>query len=196
MTPKQIGKAYDKLTHLWQSDFDMSNGISQHKKALFFVKNNAFVLDVGCGCTGRFERLLKDSGFAVDEVDISLKMIELAKKKFPEFNFYNEDICRWQPPKKYDFITAWDSIWHINLQDQTKVVEKLVKSLNVGGVLIFSFGGLEKKSEHRDDFMGEEVYYSTLGTNGFVQLLLDLNCTLRHLEYDQNPHAFIVAQKV
>ncbi|WP_235270492.1 MULTISPECIES: hypothetical protein [Halomonadaceae] len=74
---------------------------------------------------------------------------------------------------------------------------KLIGSLNKGGVLIFSFGGTEEPSEHTDSFMGPEVYYSTLGTNGFVSLLMKLGAVCRHLEYDQHPelHTYLIVQK-
>lgn len=39
MNPQEIGKAYDKITHLWESvDFNKKNGIEQHKRALKFVE--------------------------------------------------------------------------------------------------------------------------------------------------------------
>ena len=98
---------------------------------------------------------------------------------------------------KYDFITAWDSIWHIPLNEQRNVIAKIVDSLNAGGVFIFSFGGTESEGAHTNCAMGPEVYYSSLGTNGFVALLIELGCTIKHLEFDQYPelHTFIVAQK-
>ncbi len=124
-------------------------------------------------------------------------MLHLAKQKHPDVTFHHQDICQWQPLEKYDFITAWDSIWHIPLVQQESVMTKLIGSLNKGGVLIFSFGGTDEPGEHTDSFMGPEVYYSTLGTNGFVSLLMKLGAVCRHLEYDQHPelHTYLIVQK-
>ena len=63
---------------------------------------------------------------------------------------------------------------------------------------IFSFGGTEEPGAHRDSCMGPEVYYSSLGTSGFLQLLVSLGCLCRHLEYDQYPelHTYLVVQKL
>lgn len=199
MKPKDISKAYDRITHLWMSkDFNRKNGIEQHKRALAFTKNKGRALDVGCGCTGRFIDLLQAEGFSPEGVDISEKMINLARERHPDITFHHQDICEWAIPGKYDFITAWDSIWHIPLKQQENVLKKLVSSLNTGGVLIFSFGGTDEQGDQTDDFMGPEVYYSTLGTNGFVSLLINMGCICRHLEYDQYPelHAYLVIQKV
>ena len=198
MNPKQIKQAYNQITHLWeQDDFDRENGIEQHRRALAFSKNKGNALDVGCGSTGRFIDLLLEQGYQPEGVDISDKMLELVKTKHPKITFYQEDICEWDLPKKYDFITAWDSIWHIPLSDQEGVITKLVQGLNTGGVFIFSCGGLDLPSEETDDYMGPEVYYSTLGLNGFTQLFLNLGCFCRHVEYDQYPesHAYFIVQK-
>ncbi|MDF3820851.1 class I SAM-dependent methyltransferase [Leptospira sp. 96542] len=201
MKPSKIANAYDQLFHLSISEnFNQNNGINQHKRAIAFSKKktNANVLDVGCGCNGRLIELLLSEGFYVEGVDISEKMITLVREKFKNQTFYHADICEWTIPKKYDFITAWDSIWHIPLNEQIKVMSKLVGALNQNGILIFSCGGTEKASEHYDASMGEEVYYSTLGINGFLELMIELGCICRHLEYDQYPelHTYFIFEKM
>lgn len=198
MKPEAIGLAYDIITHLWQrEDFNRDNGIEAHKRAISFVENRGNTLDIGCGLTGRFIELLKNEGFEPEGVDISKEMLRLAKERHPSVNFYHQDICQWQLPKQYDLITAWDSIWHIPLKEQEAVITKLVAGLKSGGVFIFSFGGTEQACDHSDSTMGPEVYYSTLGTRGFIELLIKLGCQIRHLELDQHPelHAFMIVQK-
>lgn len=198
MKPEQIGAAYDQITHMWQSkDFNRENGISAHKKALAFVESKHKALDIGCGCTGRFLDLLIDEGFSVEGLDISQKMIQLAQERHPNIHFHHADICQVELIDRYDFITAWDSIWHIPLAQQRSVLTKIVDSLNSGGVFIFSFGGTDKPGDHCDNFMGPEVYYSSLGTNGFLQLFIELGCVIRHLEFDQHPelHTYLIVEK-
>ena len=198
MKPTEIGSAYDQITHLWESpDFNRENGIPQHQRAVQFAEHRGLALDVGCGCTGRFIDLLHTEGFTPEGLDISTKMLELARARDPKITFYQADICTWTPPKSYDLITAWDSIWHIPLDQQRNVLSKLVAHLNPGGVLIFSFGGTQEESEHTDDFMGPKVYYSTLGTSGFLKLFMELGCEIKHLQYDQYPelHTYLIVQR-
>lgn len=198
MNPSDIGEAYNQITHLWEREgFNRDNGIEPHNRAIAFVKSRGKALDVGCGCTGRFIDLLSGEGFSPEGVDISKAMVSLARKRNPEIHFYQEDICEWVMPDEYDFITAWDSIWHIPLDQQKQVLTKLISSLSTNGVLIFSFGGTDEEGDHKDDSMGPEVYYSTLGISGFLKLLIGLGCACRHLEYDQYPelHAYLIVQK-
>ena len=79
MTPDNIGKAYDQITHLWDNDqFDRSNGIAQHQRAITWLAQKHKALDVGCGCTGRFTDLLLSEGFTPEGVDISAKKLAIA----------------------------------------------------------------------------------------------------------------------
>jgi len=198
MHPQETGQAYDTITHLWEQDsFNRKNGVDQHKRALAFANNRGKALDVGCGCTGRFIDLLIAEGFEPEGLDVSEKMIALARQRHPGVVFHHQDICEWRAQEKYDFITAWDSIWHIPLERQEKVITALVSCLNPGGVFIFSFGGTEEPGDHTDDAMGPTMYYSSLSTNGYLELFKKLGCICRHLEYDQHPelHAFLIVQK-
>ena len=198
MNPKEIAKAYNQITHLWENEgFNRENGIVQHKRAVAFVKNKGKALDVGCGCTGRLIDFLLREGFSPEGLDISDEMIRLAKKRHPKVRFHHQDICEWIIEETYDFVTAWDSIWHIPLDQHEKVLTKLISCLNPNGVLIFSCGGTEKEGEHTDNAMGEMMYYSSLGINGFLNLFIKLGCICRHLEYDQYPelHTYFIIQK-
>ncbi len=198
MNPQDIGKAYDQITDRWADNaFNRENGLAQHKRAIRFVKSRGNALDVGCGCTGRIIDLLLSEGFTPEGIDVSENMISLARQRHPHVLFHQQDISKWESSSKYDFISAWDSIWHIPLEQQREVLTRIIKSLNTDGVLIFSFGGIDKEASHVDDAMGPEVYYSSLGVNGFLQLMLDLGCSCRHLEYDQHPeiHAYLIVQK-
>ena len=195
ISPRDIGSAYDRITHLWESDeFDVTNGIAQHERAIAFANNRGKALDVGCGCTGRFINLLLDNNFQPEGVDVSQEMIKLVRQKHPDIVFHHQDVVEWNVPGKYDFITAWDSIWHVPLDKQTSVLNKLIASLNAGGVFVFSCGGTSSPNEHIDDAMGVDVYYSSLGVNETLKLCLSAGCICRHVEYIQYPelHTYFI----
>lgn len=202
MNPADIAKGYDQLAEHWASDkFPQDNGIAQHERALAFVKIKRRALDIGCGASGRLIELLLAQGFdvaGVEGVDISERMLSLARNHHPQTTFHQADICTWQLPHTYDFISAWDSIWHIPLSEQTQVLSRIMQALNPGGVFIFTTGGLDKPSEKTDAFMGPEMYYSVLGIPATLALVEKCGCVCRHLEYDQPPelHVYLIVQKV
>ncbi len=200
MGSEKIADAYDEIADLWRDDrFNNEDGIAQHRRALSFLKGTGYALNVGCGCNTRLNVLMRERGLKVEGVDVSLRMLELLRDSDPEITLYQADIRTWQPVHDYDFITAWDSIWHIPLEQQRPVMRKLMSrsSLREDGVFIFSAGGTETPAEHTDSNMGPEVYYSSLGIPGILRVIEESACICRHLEFDQFPesHLFVIAQK-
>ena len=199
MKPKDIGEAYNEITHIWESDgFNKNNGIEPHKRAIAFTRNRGKALDVGCGCSDRIINLLLSSGFCPEGIDVSSKMLKIIREKHSDLIFHHEDIVQWELPEKYDFISAWDSLWHVPLSQQEQVLAKLFRALNKEGICIFSCGALNEPSEHTNTVMGPEVYYATLGTRGYLNSALNGNCVCRHFEHDQfpEPHAYFIVQKL
>lgn len=195
MTHADIALAYDEIADSWRDErFNPVNGIESHKLAFNFLKAevDGWALNVGCGCNTRFNSLLRSHGLKIEGVDISQRMIELAGEADPAVVLHHEDVCEWTPPRSYRFISAWDSIWHVDLAQQRPLMLKLMAALEKDGVFIFTAGGLDVAGFHVDASMGPEVYYSSLGINGLLQVIEEAGCVLRHLEFDQLPHKHLV----
>lgn len=124
-------------------------------------------------------------------------MIALARAKHPSVVFHHADICTHEFRATYDFISAWDSIWHVPLPLQRPTLEKLGRALNPGGVLIFTSGGLDAADEVTNPCLGQPLYHATPGIPELLRTLDEMGCICRHLEYDQFPekHLYIIAQK-
>ena len=195
MNPRELGEKYDKIAKWWNDQHkDSSYGIEQVKRAIRFAQASGKALDVGCGAGGRFIRLLERSNFKVTGVDVSKNMINLARENHPDHHFINEDIALWYSDQRFDFILAWDSIFHLPLSMQKPVLDKLCNMLADDGVLIYTFGNDE--GEHTDTWKGDLFHYSSLGTNNNLELLIDHGLKVLHLELDQFPeqHAFVIAK--
>jgi RimJ/RimL family protein N-acetyltransferase len=194
MTPEQVAASYDQIADRW---VDVSTyGFAQIERAVAFVEHRSVALDVGCG-TGRLMGLLSKHGFRTDGIDSSPAMIALARDRHPEARLFHADICRWELPRSYDLIVAWDSVWHVPLAQQEAVLTKLCRGLAAGGVLVFTTGGTDAPEEKQDSCMGPPMYHATLGIPKTLQVLAEAGCVCRHLEYDQHPelHVYIIAQK-
>ncbi|MCH9694337.1 MAG: class I SAM-dependent methyltransferase [Gammaproteobacteria bacterium] len=199
MTPDEIAKSYDQIADRWDSDsFDRANGIKQHDRAIAFLKNHNFALDIGCGSSGRFIEHLSGYGLSVEGLDVSSRMIELARQRHPDTTFHHADIIRWNFEQQYDFISAWDSIWHVPLADHESVLTKMLQGLAQDGVCIFTAGGRDAPEEKVDSAMGPPMYYSVLGIPRILQVIAENDCVCRHLEYDQYPelHIYVIAQRM
>ena len=198
MRPVEIGQSYDTIAHLWREPHIQSIGMSQLDRALKFTTARQYALDIGCGCSGRLIDVLITHGYQVEGVDVSERMIALAKERQPKVALHRADICQWNLPRRYDFILAWDSIWHVPLEEQRPVMEKIWGGLTQHGVCLFTMGGLDEPGEKIDSCMGPPMYYSTLGIPKTLELLTRCGCVCRHLEFDQYPeqHLYIIAQKI
>jgi 2-polyprenyl-3-methyl-5-hydroxy-6-metoxy-1,4-benzoquinol methylase len=204
MRPSEIAESYDAIADRWLKPSLEPNGIRQHEHALRFRAGavagdgvNGVALDVGSGCSGRFIRLLQGRGYEVEGLDVSARMIALARERNPEVTFHHVDVCEWSPPRLFDFITAWDSIWHVPLAQHEALLRKLCGALAPGGVFIWTTGGLDGPTEKGDSAMGPPVWYSVLGISETLRTIADAGCVCRHLEYDQLPelHVFLIVQK-
>ncbi|SNT37358.1 Methyltransferase domain-containing protein [Noviherbaspirillum humi] len=200
MKHSSIALAYDELADRWRDDqFSRTDGVHQHNRALGFLAEgtSGWALNVGCGCNTRFNSIMREHGLEIEGVDISERMVALARAADPAVTVHHADVCGWQPRRTYRFISARDSLWHIPLEQQRSVMIKLMSALVPGGVFIFSAGGLDEAQEHVDSAMWPRVYYSTLGIPGLLDVIRDTDCVCRHLELDQRPqnHLFIIVQR-
>ncbi len=203
MSPAQIAQAYDQLAERWtDACFNQGDGLAAHQRALAFLAtppaSPGWALHVGSGCSTRFNALLRGRGLDIEAIDLSPRMVALARAADPQLAVHQGDICEWALPRPYAFISAWDSIWHVPLGQQRALMLKLMAALDPGGVLLLTAGGLDGPGEHRDASMGPEVYYATLGIPALLEMLPAGGCVCRHLELDQYPlnHLCLIVQRM
>jgi len=201
MTPQETAQSYDNLASHWNGDkFNRENGISQHQRALRFSKNKESATDIGCESNGRIIELLLSEGFEVEGLDISPEMIRLAQERNPDQVFHLADICEWEFPKQYDFISAWDSIWHAPLAQHEAILKKLCDGLKEEGILIFTSGGVDEPGDGTNPCLEQPLYHAALGIPKLLEIVSENECVCRHLEYDQQPeqggHLYLIIQKV
>ena len=190
--PPVIGQQYDAIAEWWQDYHqDSDYGVAALERALGFAAKGRRALDVGCGAGGRLIRRLEARDFDVTGVDASAKMIELARRNHPNGRFVQADISDWESRETFDFILAWDSLFHLPLNQQAPVLTKLCTMLADRGILLYSFG--DDTGTHRDTWRGQEFHYSSIGVPKNLEILRANGMRLLHLERDQFPEAHVVA---
>ena len=202
MNQQETARSYDALADHWNSDeFHRENGIAQHKRAIRFSSKSGLAIDIGCGSSGRIIDLLQDSGFIVEGLDISQEMLERAQARHADVEFYLADVVKWNFQKKYEFISAWDSVWHVPLEHQEEVLRKLCGGLSSKGILIYTSGGIDVPEEGSNPFLGQPLYHAALGIPKLLKVVSEMDCVCRHLEYDQahkndiGKHLYLIIQK-
>lgn len=195
MNPNELGKKYDKIAAWWDQQHKQSfYGVQPLRRALKFKPKGNKALDIGCGSGGRLIKLLEQHDYDITGIDVSEAMLHIAKLHHPNSSFVQQDICTWQTNERYDFIVAWDSIFHVPFKEQNLVIDKICNLLKKDGVLIYTFG--DAIGEHTDEWRDDIFYYSSIGIKQNTQQLLQNNLSLLHLEIDQKKHVFVIAKKL
>lgn len=199
MEPSETAKGYDALAEWWRDQHrESAYGVVQLERAIRFCELRGKSLDVGCGSSGRFMRVLQEAGFTVEGMDVSENMVTLAAEEFPDGSYFQGDISSCVLGEKYAFISAWDSTFHLPYDRQEQALRVMCGALEQGGVLIYTFGGANDKDTVFGEFQGQAFAYSTLGVVRNVELLDAFGCDCVHLEFDQGPsekHVYTIARK-
>ncbi len=98
----------------------------------------ANILDIGCGY-GLLLNTLSTAGYHnLKGIDISEEQIKIAKELYPDIDFICIDLIDFlkNTSEKYDLITAFDVIEHLNKEEILIVLDLIYKRLNEKGQLI------------------------------------------------------------
>lgn len=166
-----VRKGYNEIA----PHFSVFRSQFSNEQELDFVCNllpeNANVLDVGCGNGIPVARYLVRKGYRVTGIDISEKMLELAKKNVPEADFYRYDM------NELDFedcsfhgIIALYSLFHVPKEKHFQIFRNFSKMLKSGGVLFFCVG--HEGGDEQSTFLGEiEMFWSNYPPEKTIELV-------------------------
>lgn len=91
----------------------------------FLIPSNSSVLEIGCGTGELLSALNPLRGLGID---ISPKMVEIARKNFPHLRFEVGDIENLQIEEKFDYVVVVETIGHIDdIQLAFKELHKVCK---------------------------------------------------------------------
>ena len=134
----------DIYYEMYQSLIDYGKEFNFYNKYLKKFKCRS-VLELGCG-NGILASYLKKSDYEYTGLDISLEMLEIARKNHPDINFIQGDMRDLQLNAKFDaVIIPGRSFCHMTTNDDIMNALKSVHySLKEGGILIFDNYRAEK----------------------------------------------------
>lgn len=163
-------RSYNKICDLW-SEYRFGQPINKCiVDFVKYLKPNSKILDIGCGSGYPIDKYLDDLNFAVCGIDISDKMILKSKAlNLKNANFLNIDIMEYNSNEVYDAIIAFDSLFHLSMNQQALVYDKISSLLKNDGYLLFTHG--KNKSQIIGKMFNEEFYYSALDKDELINIL-------------------------
>lgn len=154
---------YDKFAK--RRHYEVTNGI---KKSLRFVEKPMMismlpklegkrVLMLGCGTAEESEILRKYNPKKITGIDISKKSIDIAKKSYPDCDFYVGNMLDLPfDANEFDFIFSSLAISHVENKD--KVFKELYRVLDNEGELLFSVGHPMRFATERINYDGKSYH--------------------------------------
>lgn len=149
---------YNEIAEQYTQDF--FNNEEDKKFVNEFVKylNGNKILDMGCGCGNLTKEFIKD-GYDTVGIDLSKKMIEIARKKVPNTRFEIQDIRKTNfEDETFDGLFVSRSLIHIKSEEIQKTLQEFYRILKNNGVV----GIIVRVTEEPFEQIEKEVYNPNL----------------------------------
>lgn len=129
--------------HVWQTDLydkklDYVYELGKDVVDLLSPKRGEKILDLGCG-TGELAHEISKHGATVIGMDLSTQMIDSAKRKYPEINFFVGDAESFKLDEQVDAVFSNAALHWMTKPE--KVIKCVWDALKPGGRFVAEFGG-------------------------------------------------------
>jgi SAM-dependent methyltransferase len=161
MDPDELRASYDQVAETYADTFfdeldrkpfdrELLNAYAER------TRDRGLVLDVGCG-PGHVARYLHERGVEVAGVDLSPRMVEVARRLNPDLRFEPGDMAALDiEDNGLAGLVAFYSIIHLPRETAPGVLREFGRVIRTGGELLIAVHA-GTGSVHRDDFLGEPV---------------------------------------
>lgn len=159
--------------HARAYDRDRSRSLQERAwldRFLGYVPPGGTVLDVGCGMGEPIAGYLVHRGVQVVGVDASQSMIERCRARFPDSEWIVADMRELDLGGHFDGILAWDSFFHLGMDDQRGIFPRFASHLRTGAPLMFTSGTAEGVAI--GTYCEEPLYHASLSAKEYEQLLV------------------------
>jgi SAM-dependent methyltransferase len=154
------------------------------------------VLDIGCGPGVPYDRYLVEHGCTLTGLDLSGRLISLARSNVPEANYIKEDILKANFETCFDGILSLFAIFHIPRANHENLFRLFNRSLTGRGALLITLATAEM--EFVSDWWGAPMAWSSYDPEFYINLLKSLGYALirsRHGGKLGDRHLWLLAQK-
>ena len=153
---------YERHAREWDADRRRGRFVEKDwvDRFIALTRPSGRILDIGCGGAEPIARYLVDAGFAVTGIDSSPTMIALCSQRLPSQKWAVHDMRTLRLQKFFDGIIAWDSFFHLNPDDQRRMIPIFGAHASPGAPLLFSSG--PRHGEAIGAYGGDPLYHGSL----------------------------------
>ncbi len=163
MDPKDIvEQGYDRIGEEYErwSEGATDPARERYLKVLLEgLPKGAEVLDLGCGSGALATRRLSQH-FRVTGVELSSRMVEMARCNVPSATFVRADMASVEfPPERFEGVCAFYSLTHLPPRELPALLRKIARWLKPGGLFVASMGSSEDTGSVESDWVGGVPMY-------------------------------------
>jgi len=123
------------------------------------------ILDIGCGMGEPIGRYLIEQGYAVTGLDSSPGLIALCRGRFPGNDWVVADMRTLALGRRFHGILAWDSFFHLLVDDQRAMFPIFRRHAAPDAALMFTSG--PRHGEAIGSYHGEPLYHASLAPDEY-----------------------------
>ncbi|MFX1569059.1 MAG: class I SAM-dependent methyltransferase [Promethearchaeota archaeon] len=165
-----IEQGYNKIAEDYYTQRDLNKFNTELETFSSLLPENASILDAGCGAGIPTAKFLVEKGFNVIGIDLSDKMLSLARKNTPDATFLKMDINDITFNKNtFDGIISVYTLFHIPRGNHQEIFRRFYEILKPGGVIMLNIGIAE--SEGKSIFFGVPIFWSNYNPKTTLDLV-------------------------
>ena len=166
---KVVEQGYNIIANDYYNHRNLSKFDSELEEFASLLPKNPHILDLGCGAGIPTARFLTERGIKVTGIDLSEKMLNLARKNVPSADFVKMDMNELKfNENTFDGIISVYALFHVPKENHFEIFKNAFKILKPGGVLMINTGVSEFEGTSR--FFGVPMFWS----NFSPKITLDL----------------------
>lgn len=156
-------RQYNKIANEYAKKIEDRVFLEEINKFINLLELKPQVLDLGCAA-GRDAKALTDRGIDVIAVDLSEKLLAIAKRKYPNIKFRKADIRALPfPSDSFDGIWASAVFHHLDKKEMIPTLKEWKRVLKENGIMYLSTKVGRGNWQGKDELsLGEKIVFTLL----------------------------------
>ena len=192
-----VKKGYEKVADDYAAKRNQFESIKYLEIFSKLIEKGKTILDIGCGGGKPVDEFLVKHGFVVNGIDISERMIELARNNVPEAFYEVKDMSDLSEEEYcVDGIVSFYAIFHTPREKHQEILNKFSSFMPKGGAILITMGSSEWEGTE-DDFHGAKMFWSHYGADKNKELVENagFEIILNEITSSEEKHQVIIAKK-
>lgn len=167
---KLVEHGYNKIAEDYYNYRDINKFNNELEEFVSLLPHNAHVLDVGCGAGIPTAKFLIERGIKVTGIDLSDKMLSLARENVTKARFIKMDMNKLDfKENTFDGIISVYTLFHVPKKSHFEIFQEFFRILKPAGILMINTGVSE--SEGTSIFFGVPMFWSNFNPKTTLYLI-------------------------